>query len=102
MPETRRRKIEAHKRNIAEHLNELDAADDVDLWEEADAKLHDVLVVYRRVASDPEMASLSDEQLAQIEFRESVEKFIDAKFPRVGVRPSRRSIGCPMRERNGA
>jgi hypothetical protein len=92
MPETRRRKIEKHKRNIAEHLDELDQADDADLWEEADAKLHDVLVVYRRVASDPEMASLSDEQLAQIAFRDAVEGFL----------LSRGSVACPLREGDGA
>jgi hypothetical protein len=88
MPDGRRRKIEKHKRDIASYLDELDEADDADLWEEADAKLHDVLVVYRRVASDPEIAAMSDEQLAQLAFRDAVEGFL----------LSRGSVGCVVRE----
>lgn len=92
MPETRRRKIEEHKRSIAGYLHELDEADDPALWEEADAQLHDVLVVHRRVARDPEIAAMSDDQLAQLAFRDAVEGFM----------LSRGSVGCVVREGEGA
>jgi hypothetical protein len=92
MPILRRLKIEKHKHEIAEYLEELDKADNPALSEKASAKLHDVLVVYRRVASDPEMASLSDEQLAQLAFRDAVDGFL----------LSRGSVACPLRKGDGA
>jgi hypothetical protein len=40
--------ITASKRDILDYLREMDATRDVDLWQEAAAKLCDVLLVYRR------------------------------------------------------
>jgi hypothetical protein len=90
MPESRRRKIESHKHDIAEYLHELDEADDAALWEKASANLHDVLVVHRRGARDPEIADMRDEQLA-VAFRDAVDRFM----------LSRGSVGCVVREGDG-
>jgi hypothetical protein len=40
--------ITALKRDILDYLREMDATGDVDLWQEAAAKLCDVVLVYRR------------------------------------------------------
>jgi hypothetical protein len=79
-------KIEKCKREIAAYLSELDEADDLDLWEEAAAKLCDVLVVYRR-SQERELISFTDDQLremsawpvsvtaAELVFREAINDF---------------------------
>jgi Mg/Co/Ni transporter MgtE len=60
MLNARRRKIEKHKRDIASYLDELDEADDADLWEEMDGKMFDVMLVYRRSQESPETFTFSD------------------------------------------
>lgn len=40
--------IQACKANILSLLDEIAAADDLDLWNEADGKLNDVILVHRR------------------------------------------------------
>jgi hypothetical protein len=59
--------ITALKRDILDYLREMDATGDVDLWQEAAAKLCDVLLVYRRKGrsvppepSPPETFTFSD------------------------------------------
>ena len=47
-PNWQRPLISAHEAEIRELIDEIRAADDIDLWEEAAAKLTDVIVVYRR------------------------------------------------------
>ncbi len=59
--------ISAREGEVAEYLDEIRQADDIDLWEEVAAKLADVLIVYRRAMKartikfdDGRIANLSD------------------------------------------
>ena len=60
-PNWQRPLISAHEAEIRELIDEIRTADDIDLWEEAAAKLTDVIVVYRR-AMRRQIVKFTDER----------------------------------------
>ncbi len=61
-PETPQEKIAACKANIQSLLDEIEEARDLDLWQEADGKLNDLLIVYREKGkpAPPNVFTFSD------------------------------------------